>query len=230
MLSVAQVLDNLFLINTTEAMFETFLTIVFGLLLGLIIALTYRLTTKRVVFSMEFALTIIVVCGVISLIIAVIGTNIARAFSLAGALSIIRFRSIQQAPRDIGFLFFAMGTGLACGAGLFMPALIFVLLMCVLMLVYSLIKSRDKRAVRLLKICVPDTMSIDGLFDDVLDKYSSGHSLRKVRLISGGSVLEVSYLVSLTDMSVIQPLFTDVRARNANFNVSVSYPADEVGE
>ena len=226
--SMSQILENIFLINSAQNIVENTISIVCGILIGLLIALTYRICNKGVKFSMEYAVSLVVVCAVIAMIISVIGTNIARAFSLAGALSIIRFRSLQQTPRDIAFIFFAMGAGLACGAGLYVPAFIFVVLLSIVMIAYSIIRDNNKKIVRLLKICVPENISFDRQFDEILDKYTSTYELQKVRLISAGTVVEIQYIVQMNDLESSKKLIDDVRTKNANFNVSFTLPIDEI--
>ncbi len=93
--------------------------IVFNLLLafalGLVIATVYRWTANIAEDSMTDAL--IILCMLIAVVMVVIGDSVARAFSLVGALSIIRFRTVVQDARDIAFVFFSLAVGMAIGAG-----------------------------------------------------------------------------------------------------------------
>ena len=91
------------------------LTIVLAAVLGGIIAVTYKFTQNDDTYQSGFAVTLLMLPVILSVIIIFIGSNIARAFSLAGTLSIIRFRSAPGDPKDIGFIFFAISAGLACG-------------------------------------------------------------------------------------------------------------------
>ena len=89
------------------------LILAFGL--GLVIATVYRWTANIAEDSMTDAL--IILCMLIAVVMVVIGDSVARAFSLVGALSIIRFRTVVQDPRDIAFVFFSLAVGMAIGAG-----------------------------------------------------------------------------------------------------------------
>ena len=161
------------------------------------------------------------------MIIAVIGTNIASAFSLAGIMSIVRFRSLQQKTSDIAFLFVAMAAGLTAGLGLLLPALAFVVLTGVLLNLYVFLAGRVKPETRLVKICVPESMSFDGQFDEVLKKHTLSYDLKRVRLISSGTVMELAYTVNLKDLSGVSALLSDIREKNSNFNVVLMYDADD---
>ncbi len=83
--------------------------------LGIVISVVYHWTHMGTA-ERSFTDTLIILCMLISVVMVVIGDSVARAFSLVGALSIIRFRTVVQDPRDIAFVFFALATGMAVGA------------------------------------------------------------------------------------------------------------------
>jgi len=85
----------------------------------------YVRTHSGLSYSRTFVQTLALLGITIALIMVIIGSNIARAFALVGALSIIRFRNPVKDPRDIAFLFAAMAIGMACGTRFYLFALIF---------------------------------------------------------------------------------------------------------
>ncbi len=91
------------------------LNILLAFVLGLVIAAVYRWTANIAENSMTDAL--IILCMLVAVVMVVIGDSVARAFSLVGALSIIRFRTVVQDARDIAFVFFSLAVGMAIGAG-----------------------------------------------------------------------------------------------------------------
>src|SRR5690606_18047188 len=107
--------------------------------------LTYMKTSKQA-YSQNFTLTLILVPSIIAIIILLIGNNVARAFSLAGAFSIIRFRSAPGDPKDIAFVLFTMATGLACGVGMYSYAVLFTVILCAMMLLLHKLKFGAKRS------------------------------------------------------------------------------------
>ncbi|MCI8386912.1 MAG: DUF4956 domain-containing protein [Clostridiales bacterium] len=225
---IGGVLNNLKEINTGAILTDIVLTTIISIAIGVLITLFYAYMNRKKGFSLEFAVTIVAICSVISMIIAVIGTNIASAFSLAGIMSIVRFRSLQQKTSDISFIFVAMATGLTIGLGLIVPAIAFVILIGLLLNVYSIVATKVRPETRLLKICVPESMSFAGQFDDVLQKHTVTYDLKRVRLISSGTVMELAYTITLPNLNGIDALMSDVREKNQNFNVVLMYEADDV--
>ncbi len=225
--NITGVFASLGQVNSGAILVDIILTTLASMALGVLITLFYAYMNRKKGFALEFAVTIIAISSVIAMIIAVIGTNIASAFSLAGIMSIVRFRSLQQKTSDIAFLFIAMATGLTAGLGLLLPAFAFVILTGVLLNLYVYLAGRVKPETRLVKICVPESMSFDGQFDEVLKKHTLSYDLKRVRLISSGTVMELSYTVNLRDLSNVSVLLSDIREKNSNFNVVLMYDADD---
>lgn len=224
---ITGIIESLGVINTKAILADIVLTTLVSVTLGVLITLFYAFMNRKKGFAVEFAVTIIAASSVIAMIIAVIGTNIASAFSLAGIMSIVRFRSLQQKTSDIAFLFIAMATGLTVGLGLIFPAAAFVVLTGLLLNLYAFVAGRVRNETRLLKICVPEAMSFDGQFDAVLKKHTAGYDLKRVRLISSGTVMELAYTVRLRGSAEIAGLLSDIRAENNNYNVVLMYDADD---
>lgn len=221
------VLGNLRQINTSAILFDIILTSLASIVIGILITLFYAFMNRKKGFAIEFAVTVVSICSVIALIIAVIGTNIASAFSLAGIMSIVRFRSLQQKTSDIAFIFIAMATGLTIGLGLIVPAFAFVVIIGILLNIYAVAAVKVKPEIRLLKISVPESMNFDGQFDDILKKHTRTYDLKRIRVISSGTVMELVYTVTLPGLNGVAALFADVRERNQNFNVVLMYDADD---
>jgi hypothetical protein len=106
-------------------------------LLVLALVQTYRATHRGAVYSASFLQALFVLGACTTLIMLVIGNEIARAFSLVGALSIVRFRTAIKDPRDVGFVFAALALGMACGTGFYYQAILFTLFLCALLLVLA---------------------------------------------------------------------------------------------
>ena len=225
--TLAGLFQSLGQVNTGATVLDIAITALISVLIGVLVVLFYAFLNRKRSFSVEFSVTIIAICSVIALIIAVIGTNIASAFSLAGIMSIVRFRSLQQRPSDIAFIFIAMATGLTIGLGLIVPALAFVLIVGILLNVFALIAAKFKKEVRLLKISVPESMSFEGQFDEVLKKYTTAFDLKRVRLISAGTVMEISFVVTMRGLEKKDEFLTAIREKNNNFNVVLMYDEDE---
>ena len=225
--NITAVTESIGTVSTPAVTADILMTALISVGLGILITLFYGFMNRKRGFSVEFAVTIIATCSVIGLIIAVIGTNIASAFSLAGIMSIVRFRSLQQKTSDIAFLFVAMATGLTAGLGLILPALVFVIVIGIFLNLYSFTAGMIRPETRLLKICVPESMSFSGQFDNVLKANTLTYDLKRVRLISSGSVMELSYTITMKSLAGVDKLLSDVRELNNNFNVVLMYDTDD---
>ena len=98
--------------------------IVLSFLLSLVIARVYQLTYKGVSYTQSYVHTLIMMSMIVAVVMLIIGSNIARAFSLVGALSMVRLRNEVKDPREVGYIFFAMGIGMACGTRLYLLAVV----------------------------------------------------------------------------------------------------------
>ena len=106
------------------------LVLFWSIFLSFIIAITYRGTHRGVSYSQNFTQNLVLIGCVVGIVMLVIGTNIARAFTLVGALSIIRFRTAIKDPKDVGFIFFVMVVGMACGTKFYPVAIITTFVGC----------------------------------------------------------------------------------------------------
>ncbi|MBM6861944.1 DUF4956 domain-containing protein, partial [Clostridium saudiense] len=130
-------LENLMTsINTgTFTLSNVLIVIGTSIVLGLGICLTYIKTHKKEGYVPSFTITLIMLPVIISIIILLVGNNVARAFSLAGAFSIIRFRSAPGDPKDISYIFFTLAVGLASGMGFIGYAVLFTIILCLVMII-----------------------------------------------------------------------------------------------
>lgn len=220
---VLQYFESILQLNNVTNILRVAITVLVAFILGLLIYFTYKLSCKAFAYDSEFGLVLIIVPLVVSLLLTVIGTNIARAFSLAGALSIIRFRSTLINPKEIVFIFFGMGSGFIAGTGLYLPALVFVLFASVIIIIYTAFTmDRGKDSPKTLKIAVPENINYEGLFDDVLEEYTSAYVLSAVRLISAGTIVELNYNLKLKDEAQTKEFIDGIRTLNQNFTIQLT--------
>ena len=198
------------------------LTILTALLLGVFISFTYIKTYKKGLHSQGLALTIIMIPSIIAIIILLVGSNVARAFSLAGAFSIIRFRSAPGDPKDITYIFFAMAAGLACGVGLIGYAVLFAVILCgVMFLLHWINFGKLKKSKRILKITIPENLDYQGTFDDIFQKYTLNHELEKVRTVDLGTLYELVYQIDIANDMNEKEFLDLIRCRNGNLNITL---------
>ena len=204
----------------TLSISSTLAVILSSILLGLIISRVYILTHKREGYSPSFSITLIMLPAIISIIILLVGNNVARAFSLAGAFSLIRFRSAPGDPKDIAYVFFTLGTGLACGMGYIGYAAVFVIIMCIVMVALTSINyGISKNSLMQLKITIPEDVDYQGLFDEIFDEYTKNYKLQKVKTTDFGALFELLYTLTLKENADQKRFIDRLRCRNGNLNI-----------
>lgn len=209
------------------ALMDSVLTIIISFILGAVISITYMKTSKKGAYSQNFSLTLVIIPTIIAIIVLLIGSNIARAFSLAGAFSIIRFRSAPGDPKDIAFVLFTMAAGLACGVGAYGYAGLFTVFLCVLMYILSIIDFGVKKVShKLLKITIPEDLDYEGAFDDIFASYTTRHELIKVKTMDLGSLFQLIFTVTMDNNKSQKEFLDALRCRNGNLNITLSMNED----
>lgn len=167
-----------------------------SLFCSLILAFVYRQTHRGLSYSISFVHSMIIMAVTVTVIMMIIGSNIARAFSLVGALSIIRFRTAIKDPRDVAFLFMTMAVGMACGTGYWWIGIGFTLF--AIPMVFFLHKAQVgamPTSEMLLKAQVPEGADHAQIFADAFYKYTSEHALLSMETVQGGTRLELVYSI-----------------------------------
>lgn len=215
--------------STTITLSDFLIGIAVSFILGLIISLTYIKTCDKN-HSENFVITLLLLPILMSTVILLIGNNIAGAFSLAGIFSIIRFRSAPGSARDIVFVLFAVGAGLACGIEAFEYGLIFtVMLSLILFIVKHLKFGKRSNTIMQLKILVPEDLNNENVFDEILDEYTKFYTLKQIRTKDLGSVYEITYDINIEQNLNKKILIDKLRCRNGNLNISLTV-GGEIGE
>ncbi|MCW5887731.1 MAG: DUF4956 domain-containing protein, partial [Anaerolineales bacterium] len=147
-------------------------------LLSAFIGWVYKLTHRGTSYTQSFVFTLVLNGMVVALVMMIVGSNIARAFSLVGALSIIRFRNAVKETRDVGFIFFTMAVGMAIGTRFYLLAVVAALVIsAVIVLMMRFNWFAREAASQILRIQVPSGLSFDKLFDALFLKYSYSSEL-----------------------------------------------------
>lgn len=115
-----------------------------SLVCGIIIYLVYRFCYRGVVYSDNFNILLVMITSITGFIIMTISSNVVLSLGMVGALSIVRFRTAIKDPLDIGFLFWAIASGITAGAGLYFVAVLGTVIIAVIYIVFSLMKKQKK--------------------------------------------------------------------------------------
>lgn len=190
--------------------------------LGLLISFVYMKTHRTGAPSQSFSLTLVLLPAVVTIIIMLVGSNIARAFSLSGAFAIIRFRSAPGDPKDITYVLFSMAVGLAAGMGYMLYAAVVAVALCAALAFLELLKyGQAKSTGKILKITVPENLDYQNAFDGVLHKYTLSSTLHKVKTADLGSLYELVYSVTTKNGVSDKDFIDELRCRNGNLNITL---------
>jgi hypothetical protein len=197
-------------------------TTILSFLLAMIIAWVYRLNYKGVSYTQSYVHTLIMMTMVVAIIMLVIGSNIARAFSLVGALSIVRFRNAVKDTQDVGYIFFAMAIGMAVGTGFYVLAVISTIIISFILwgMVNLNLFAKDVRE-QILKIRLPGDMRYDQLFDPIFARYLGRSNLIAVETVQAGLLTELVYGVEFRKRADVQQFLEDLRKLNDNNKVAL---------
>jgi hypothetical protein len=188
-----------------------------SLIFGLIVAASYMFRNK---YSTSLAVTLVLLPATVQIIIMLVNGNIGAGIAVAGAFSLVRFRSIPGNARDICSLFFAMALGFVMGMGYIFYAFVFLLLIGGASLLLTCFRfGQGVSEARVLRITIPETLDYDELFDDILAKYANSAELDRVKTTNMGSLYELTYSVRLKSAAMPKAFIDELRCRNGNLNI-----------
>lgn len=194
-----------------------------AVLLGLIIGIAYMFMCRKERYNRDFIIGLVILPAIVAAVILLIGSNVARAFSMAGAFALVRFRSVPGSAKDIAIVFFAMASGLACGLGYVTFACVFVVIMIVILILLTVINfAQPHTDIKQLRITIPESLNYSDVFNDVMNKFTEKAELRKVKITNMGTMFELSYNVVVKDSVNEKEFIDNLRMRNGNLNISLS--------
>ncbi len=201
-----------------------------ALVLGFAIALTYMFRTR---YTKSFVTTLSLLPAVVCIIIMLVNGNIGTGVAVAGAFSLIRFRSVPGSAKEICALFIAMGTGFISGMGYLGYAVLFTLIMSLMLLLYSSLDFGSKKNASLyktLRITLPEDLDYSRIFDDIFYEYTKAHELISVKTVNMGSMFRITYAITLKDPAKEKEMLDKIRCRNGNLEITVSRQETIVSE
>ncbi len=190
--------------------------------LGFVLALAYCFRCRH---TKSFVMTLAILPAIVCVVIAMVNGNVGAGVAVAGAFSLVRFRSAPGSARDIAFIFLAMCLGLVAGMGYLLCAAVVTAVMCVVVIAYQCVSvgpfgdSSD----RSLRITVPEDLDFSDLFDDVLAKYTNYYELVSVKTTNMGSLYRLVYNVGLRDLTQQRALVDELPCRNGNLEIAIAH-------
>ena len=189
-----------------------------SLLLGVGTALVAGYRSRS---TQSLAVTLAILPAVVQAVIMLVNGSIGAGIAVAGAFSLVRFRSAPGTAREIAAIFLAMAIGLATGMGYVgLAALLFLILAGAMLALTALRFGQKEDAGRILKITIPEDLDYDGLCDDLFERYTTAHTLEKVKTTNMGTLYELRYRITLRQEPVPKVFLDELRCRNGNLNIT----------
>lgn len=166
--------------------------------LCMISATVYRYCMRGASYSQTFQQTIVLMGIIVSVIMLIIGSNIARAFSLVGALSIIRFRTAIKDPMDVAYLFFSMAVGMACGTQFYGVAIVTTFFISAVIILLTRLNFGSKIfPEHFLEMQFVTGSDPHALLAGCLEEFTIRSTCNRIETVMGGAMLETSYTLQL---------------------------------
>lgn len=176
--------------------------------------------------SRSFLISLVVLPIIVTTVILMVNGNVGTGVAVAGAFSLVRFRSAAGKARDISAIFLVMTAGLACAAGYLAVALLFTIIASAVMLLLSRIPLNCDRFAAL-HITVPESLHFTDAFDDLFEKYTKSRKLTKAKTSNMGSLYKLEYKIEMKDPAAIQEFLDALRCRNGNLEIALLENTEE---
>lgn len=209
-------------LTTVISVTDFMLCLGFALVLGLVMAFAYMYRTR---YTKSFVVTLALLPAVVCIVIMLVNGNVGTGVAVAGAFSLVRFRSVPGTAKEICTLFLAMGAGLIAGMGYLGFAVLFTIVMCAVFVLYNRFDFGAKKNAATYKtftIVIPEDLDYTGVFDDIFNTYTSSFDLARVKSTNMGSMFKLTYNVTLRDVTKEKEMIDKLRCRNGNLEITVS--------
>jgi len=198
------------------------ISLALSFVLSALIGWVYRFTHRNVSYSQSYVQTLVILGMLVALIMLVVGSNIARAFALVGALSVVRFRNAIKETRDVGFIFLVMAIGMAAGTRFYTLAIVAAVAISMIIIVmyrFNWFALDVQRQV--VKVQVPPDGNYTEAIQDVLIRFTSEFELVSMESIRGGALTEIMYTIRLKKGSEPGQLIAALSERTSGQRVTV---------
>lgn len=212
------------------ALSDFLLCVISALLIGIILAGSYMWKTR---YTKSFVVTLAMLPAIVCVVIMMVNGNVGTGVAVAGAFSLVRFRSVPGSAKEIGAIFLAMGTGLVVGMGYIGYAFLVALIFGAITIVYNYLDFGAEKRMKLYKtlhITIPEDLDYSGVFDQILKEYTQEYELIQVKTTDMGSLFRLTYHLKMKEGSDEKNLMDALRCRNGNLEISISRQENVIGE
>ena len=197
-----QTLNDFFNISHSTHIYnpnEILLNFAVAFTLGMLVSWIYKKTHMGLSYSQSFMLTNIFVAVIVCMVIMVIGNNLARAFALVGALSIIRFRTVVKDTKDTAYIFWALAAGMAAGTGSYFLAIAGSTIISIMAYVLHYTNYGSLNKSEFILQFRADNTNNDLKYISIIQNYAKTSSLLHAEPSGDGSSTKLSYDITMKD-------------------------------
>lgn len=201
-----------------------------SLVIGIILALGYM---RHARYSKSYIMTLAVLPAIVCVVIMMVNGNIGTGLAVAGAFSLVRFRSVPGSAKEITMLFLAMGTGLLTGMGYIGFGFVFAFVMSFVVALYTRFDfGTQKNALRYktIRIAIPEDLDYTKVFDSVFEAYTEKFEFVRVKSFNMGSMFRVTYNLTMQKDANEKEMIDMLRCRNGNLEITLSKQDNSVDE
>jgi Domain of unknown function (DUF4956) len=191
---------------------------------GFVIAETYRRTHRGVDYTRSFLQVLVLLGMIVAFVTLIVGDDLARAFTLVGALSVVRFRTAVKESRDLAYIFWAVGAGMGAGSRFLTLTILFTAVLAILVAVFTMLRYglRDTDA-KVLRVRLDSSQDYDAVFKESFAKHLADWDRLSVGLVRQATLYEIVYLIRLKDGSTERDLLESVRRVAGDNPVTLSH-------
>ncbi|MFZ5820266.1 MAG: DUF4956 domain-containing protein [Chloroflexota bacterium] len=198
------------------------LVLTLSFILSAFIGWVYQITHRGASYTQSFVFTLVMNGMIVALVMLIVGSNIARAFSLVGALSIIRFRNAVKETRDVGFIFFTMAIGMAIGTRFYLLGVIAAVVISLVVVLMTRLNWFSRQvAAQILRVQIPNGAPFDSLFDRAFVRYTDASELIGVDSVQSGTMTELIYSIGLKKSAPMQEFLAEIKKLNGDNKVTL---------
>lgn len=204
--------------------------ILVSLLIGGFLAWVYSFRSN---YTGSFVITLAMLPAIVCMVIMMVNGNVGAGVAVAGAFSLVRFRSVPGTAKEIGAIFLAMAAGLVAGMGYLGYAVLFSVILGVVLFVVNLAgvgTHRKPSKEKTLRITVPENLNYGDMFDDLFEIYTSSCEVVSVKTSNMGSLFKLTYNITLNDIAEEKKFIDELRCRNGNLEISISRQEVNINE
>lgn len=196
-----------------------------AILIGIILGVCYTYKTR---YTKSFVVTLALLPAVVCVVIMMVNGNIGAGVAVAGAFSLVRFRSVPGTAKEIVTIFFAMAAGLIVGMGYLAFAILFTVILSAVFLICSRMDfgaKKNNAKYRTVRITIAEDLDYAGVFEDIFAEYTTSYELVQVKTINMGSMFRLTYEITLKKSANEKEMIDKIRCRNGNLEVMLSKQA-----